>query len=101
MFSGEGECIQFVKKIDPKDRNVEFWMGDVERQMIASIRAVIEYGITNYLERERNDWIVSHPGQIVLNSGQVHWTTDVEVALKEGGLPGITTYHKFLEAQLN
>ena len=31
MISGEGENIQFTKKIDPKDRNVEFWMGDVEK----------------------------------------------------------------------
>jgi len=31
MISGEGENIKFVRKIDPKDRNVEFWMGDVER----------------------------------------------------------------------
>jgi len=31
MISAEGEKIEFVKKIDPKDRNVEFWMGDVER----------------------------------------------------------------------
>jgi len=30
MISAEGEEIQFTKKIDPKDRNVEFWMGDVE-----------------------------------------------------------------------
>jgi len=33
MFSGEGEKINFVKKIDPKDRNVEYWMGDVEKMM--------------------------------------------------------------------
>lgn len=97
MISGEGEKIEFVKKIDPKDRNVEFWMGDVERQMIASVRNVIHFGITDYLERERNDWIVYHPGQIVLNSGQVHWTADVEKALLEGGLDGITTYWKFLQ----
>lgn len=31
MISGEGENIHFVRKIDPKDRNVEFWMGDVEK----------------------------------------------------------------------
>jgi len=31
MISGEGENIQFTRKIDPKDRNVEFWMGDVEK----------------------------------------------------------------------
>jgi len=86
MISDEGEEIQFTKKIDPKDRNVEFWMGDVEKQMCASVREVVEYGITDYLERDRNDWITHHPGQIVLNSSQVHWTMDVEKAMSEGGL---------------
>lgn len=68
MISAEGETVQFVRKIDPKDRNVEFWMGDVERQMTASVRDVVEYGIKDYLERERNDWVITHPGQVVLNS---------------------------------
>jgi dynein heavy chain len=31
MISAEGEIIELSKKIDPKDRNVEFWMGDVEK----------------------------------------------------------------------
>jgi len=69
--------------------------------MIASTRNVIHYGITDYLERDRNDWIIAHPGQIVLNSGQVHWTADVEKSLLEGGLEGVTTYWKFLQDQLN
>ena len=30
MFSGEGEKINFIKKIDPKEKQVEYWMGDVE-----------------------------------------------------------------------
>lgn len=42
MMSVEGEKVDFVKRVDPKDRNVEFWMGDVERQMIASVRAIFE-----------------------------------------------------------
>lgn len=62
MISGEGENIQFVRKIDPKDRNVEFWMGDVEKQMVASVRNVFEIGIFDYLERPRNDWVTIHPG---------------------------------------
>ena len=41
MFSGEGEKVNFVKKIDPKDRNVEYWMGDVERMMQLSVRNVL------------------------------------------------------------
>ena len=31
MISAEAEEVEFVKKIDPKDRNVEYWMGDVEK----------------------------------------------------------------------
>lgn len=101
MISGEGENIKFVRKIDPKDRNVEFWMGDVERQMIASVREVVEVGIFDYLEKPRTDWVVIHPGQVVLNSSQVHWTTDVEKAFDEGGLEGIKEYQAFLEKQLD
>lgn len=33
MYSGEGEKVDFVRKIDPKDKNVEYWMGDVEKMM--------------------------------------------------------------------
>jgi dynein heavy chain len=67
MYSGEGEKVNFVKKVDPRDRNVEFWMGDVEKMMIASVRHVLEFSVLDYKERPRNDWIISHPGQCVLN----------------------------------
>ena len=67
MFSGEGEKVNFVKKIDPKDRNVEFWMGDVEKMMVASVRNVLEVSVIDYKVRLRNDWIINHPGQCVLN----------------------------------
>ena len=85
MFSGEGEKVNFVKKIDPKDRNVEFWMGDVEKMMIMSVRNVLEFSVIDYKQRPRNDWIISHPGQCVLNGSQVHWTTEVEEAIKSNG----------------
>jgi dynein heavy chain len=67
MFSGEGEKINFVKKIDPKDRNVEYWMGDVEKMMQMSVRNVLLRSIEDYKARPRNDWIINHPGQCVLN----------------------------------
>jgi len=67
MYSGEGEKIDFVKKIDPKDRNVEFWMGDVEKMMVASVRNVLELSVIDYKAKPRNDWILCHPGQCVLN----------------------------------
>lgn len=30
MYSGEREKVNFIKKVDPKEKNVEFWMGEVE-----------------------------------------------------------------------
>ena len=41
MISAEGEVVDFVKRIDPKDRNVEYWMGDVEKMMTTSVRFVL------------------------------------------------------------
>jgi len=67
MFSGEGEKVEFVKRVDPRDRNVEFWMGDVEKMMTMSVRHVLYHSVIDYKERSRNDWIISHPGQCVLN----------------------------------
>lgn len=74
MISAEGEKVNFVKRVDPKDRNVEYWMGDVERMMTTSIRHVLELSIMDYhaeLEdgktRERTDWVRMHPGMCVLN----------------------------------
>ena len=67
MMSGEGEKIDFVKKIDPKDRNVENWMGDVEKMMITSVRHVLLESIKDYVNMDRNQWILDHPGQTVLN----------------------------------
>jgi len=101
MMSGEGERVDFVKKVDPKDRNVEFWMGDVERMMVASVRNVLLHSVKDYHERPRNDWILNHPGQCVLNGSQVHWTLDVENAMKTKGLEGVKEYSEELQRQLN
>lgn len=49
MFSGEGEKVKFTHKIDPKDKNVEYWMGDVERMMIKSVRDALKYSIDDYV----------------------------------------------------
>ena len=99
MESSEGERIDFVKKVDPKDRNVEYWMGDLERQMTSSVRAVFEIGMERYAVEPRNDWVISNPGQIVLNASQVYWTDEVEKSFNDG-VAGVKAYHENLEKQL-
>ena len=78
MMSGEGEKIKFISKIDPKDKKVEDWMCEVEKLMYISIRDAMKTSIQEYTEMGRNDWILNHPGQCVLNGSQVHWTKDLE-----------------------
>jgi hypothetical protein len=33
MCSAEGEFVDFIAHLDPKVKNVEYWMGDVEDMM--------------------------------------------------------------------
>lgn len=39
--------------------------------------------IQNYMEIDRKDWVLQHPGQCVLNGSQVHWTSEVEAAMNQ------------------
>ena len=71
-------------------------MGDVEKMMTTSVRHVLDFSVVDYKERPRNDWIISHPGQCVLNGSQVHWTAEVESAIKANGAQGVKDY---LDAQ--
>ena len=67
MFSGEGEKIVFIDTVDPKEKGVEFWMGELEQMMFDTIRSVLKYSIDNYVEIKRTEWVLKHPGQCVLN----------------------------------
>lgn len=84
MYSGEGEKVNFTKPIDPRDKNVEHWMSELEMMMKVSVRWVLKTSIEEYTQIPRNDWTLKNPGQCVLNGSQVHWTQEVEEAIKKG-----------------
>lgn len=89
MMSGEKERIQFMDIVDPRDKKVEDWMCEVEKMMYLSIRKVLKDSIDDYEVTPRNDWILKHAGQCVLNGSQVHWTANLENAYKDGGMKGV------------
>ena len=99
MFSVENERIEFIEDVNPKDKGVEFWMGDVENMMIESVRHVLKKSIDEYSQNPRTEWIKQHPGQCVLNGSQVHWTKEVEDSFAKG-LEGVKEYFKKLQEQL-
>lgn len=98
MYSGEKECIQFDEPVNPHDKGVEFWMGELEEMMFKSIRTVLLKSVENYKEIERPEWMLNHPGQCVLNGSQIHWTTEVEEAMEQNKL---AEYVQFLNVQIS
>jgi dynein heavy chain, axonemal len=62
MYSGEREKINFFETVDPREKGVEFWMGEVERMMFKSVRHSLKKSIDDYLTKPRTEWILVHPG---------------------------------------
>jgi dynein heavy chain len=89
MYSAEKEEIELVNEVDPNDKKVEYWMGEIQDAMFMTVREVLKYSVLDYTERSRNEWIKKHPGQCVLNGSQIHWTKDVEAGFADGGARGV------------
>ena len=64
-------------------------MNEVEAAMRDGVRHAVLESLKNYLEVPRTDWLRRWPGQTVLNCSQVHWTSEVEVALTKNGNQGM------------
>jgi dynein heavy chain len=62
MYSSEKEEIELVNSVDPKDKKVEFWMGEIQDAMFMTIREVLKFSILDYVKIKRTDWIQAHPG---------------------------------------
>jgi dynein heavy chain, axonemal len=99
MYSAEKEKVNFVRPVDPVGKNVEDWMGDLEEMMKESVKSALLKSVTDYLAVPRDQWVKRHPGQCVLNGSQVHWTSEVEQAIRKGK-QGVAEYYKKLETQL-
>jgi dynein heavy chain len=62
MFSGEKEKIDFVDAVDPREKGVEHWIGEVERMMFKSVRHALLESVLDYEKKPRTEWILQHPG---------------------------------------
>ena len=101
MNSAERENVKFAKQVDPNNKKVEDWMGEVEDMMKKSVREALLNSIKTYPTPTRTEWVRNHPGQCVLNGSQVHWTSEVESNMKTKGLEGVRDYYNQLQIQLN
>ena len=65
--------------------------------MKLSVRTVLLYSIKQYVCTKREEWVIEHPGQCVLNGSQVQWTSEVEESLTNNDLK---KYYEGLSNQL-
>lgn len=57
MFSAEKERVNFVKILDPNNKNVEDWMTELEDQMKMSVRAALNKSVIDYYKTQRTKWV--------------------------------------------
>lgn len=59
--------------------------------MIDSLKTLAIKSSGTYLDTPRTDWSKMYPGQIVLASSQIFWTSEVETSIKDNELEAYVT----------
>jgi len=102
MISAEGESVDFKTVVDvttPGNAGaVERWLLEVETSMMDTLRDVTQKSNSAYATSDRPKWCCEWPGQVVLCTDCIYWTSEVEQALRAGA---IANYEKKLFAQLD
>ena len=98
MRSNEGEIVELSRVVDTESGgnkgNVELWLGELELSMRITVKDIIQEAMKAYprmnedltARAERKEWVLSWPGQVVLNASQLYWTEEVTLAIKNGML---------------
>ncbi|XP_054464751.1 dynein axonemal heavy chain 12 [Anoplopoma fimbria] len=102
MYSSEGERVQLIQHISTSDAKgaVEKWLLQVEDGMVNSVRDVVARSRLAYAESARSQWVRDWPGQVVLCTSQIFWTSEVHEAIRAGA-DGLNNYYDQLKNQLN
>ncbi|KAL7746739.1 hypothetical protein RI367_007902 [Sorochytrium milnesiophthora] len=80
MYSSDGECIPLSEAFHPTG-NVEDWLLRVENAMKLSLREAMRRGLADYQQKARTQWVLDHPGQVVIAASQTYFTKEVTDAI--------------------
>ncbi len=83
FISKLNESLVLEEHILIQGRNVEVWMLALENMMFKTIRAYLEKAVKDYPTKQRKDWVLCHPGQVIMCGNQTFWTQEVELALSK------------------
>ncbi|CAF4004150.1 unnamed protein product, partial [Rotaria sp. Silwood2] len=76
MQSVEGEIVNFPKTVRPRGM-VEQWLTSVEQAMYDAVKHHLKLGLSDIKTADYINWILQHPGQVVLTISQVIYTRQV------------------------
>lgn len=74
MFSAEDECVDLEPTLYPKG-NVENWLTLVEHSMVNTVRVTLGKSLNDLMVKEKKDWVLCWPGQVVIACSQTFWTS--------------------------
>ncbi|XP_066592221.1 dynein axonemal heavy chain 7-like [Prorops nasuta] len=85
MLSSEGEIVKLENIIDTEKARgqVEKWLLELETSMKKSIKFQVTGSKDAYGKKERSQWALDWPGQTVLCTSKLYWTTDITKILNK------------------
>ncbi|ESO83512.1 hypothetical protein LOTGIDRAFT_133247 [Lottia gigantea] len=89
-----GKCFGNIKQLDIRHyglycRNirargpVEQWLGTVESGMFETVKKYLKLGLSDWLGCDIQDWVVKHPGQVVLTVTQIMFNKEVSKCFEQ------------------
>ena len=103
MNSPEGEFVPFQSAVITEGA-VEVWMLQVEAAMRLTLHKLLFQTLTAMKSTKKEKWVADWPGQLLITSGQILWTTECEKGLAEvekGNKLGLKTTKKKWVIMLN
>ncbi|CAH0560322.1 unnamed protein product [Brassicogethes aeneus] len=85
MFSAEDECVDLEPTLYPIG-GVEDWLLIVEGNMKNTVRINLGRALDDLYKRNRAEWVLRWPGQVVIACSQTFWTAVVEGGIRENNL---------------
>nr|XP_042114676.1 dynein axonemal heavy chain 14 isoform X2 [Peromyscus maniculatus bairdii] len=101
LISAEGEGLVLPKKIRVR-ASVEQWMVNVEKSMFDVLKKFLSQGIEDWSRKTFSNWVLSHPGQVVLTVSQIMFYNDcVKGLISSNSREKLEAVHKNLLGQMN
>uniref|UniRef100_A0A2A4JQR8 Dynein axonemal heavy chain 7 n=1 Tax=Heliothis virescens TaxID=7102 RepID=A0A2A4JQR8_HELVI len=102
MRSSEGEIVTLTMTINTVAARgqVEKWLLELEKSMKASVHNVVALSYDDYLNRQRDQWVLVWPGQTVQCIAMTFWTLEVTEAIHIS-IPAMRTYWEKCNFQIS